>query len=548
MADIPRFNAQLTQLSVPRMVDYQKEQNETIYNALSDVSRQSQKLAEDMYLRGQQHKAEVQAAEDVKEKGKDYNLSELPTPYTMAQKAYNESAVNAFAAQYTVDTSLALTNLEYENQDNPQQFLAKAQSYIAGTSENIPEYLKASIVKPLEMNARSIYSTLLMKRVTKDKKANSDSFMINVDEQIRLALNIDDGDAQDEAIAQVITNINNGVASGNVTYEYASKKIGEVRMGVASKRLSDKFLLDAPTPDEIRKTIRMAMTGNTGILAFDSLSPEERMKATRDALDLIAFGQGYLGHVADNLMKEFTGSAAMEAFKEKKLTPEEFKPFSWGDGSLEKMTDEAINQKNEPTSTIIKQSQPVAIFALNSILQNGSLEQEDITKAYDDGLINGTDAFKLLSDLNGPLSINKKKDGYIEYKTNLDIELQDIKNDRDGIEQKNMKKEYIEKNMDAFLSKQERTDEEIMQASAEIQEKADKHFNKNNEYSKVHTPSWFKEKTGYDISAIESIVSSCIREGVLDKKQLGQKLLQLTGNNQDMANKIYSYYLAVKKR
>lgn len=541
MSNIPRFNARVSTVSIPKMVDYQVEQNKEIYDAVANTSQRTQQLAQEMYIRGQQHKAEVQAAEDVKEQGKDYNLSELPTPYTVAQKAYNDSAVNAYSAQYTVDTSLALTNLEYENADNPELFLSKAQSYISGTSENIPEYLKPSIVKPLEMNARSIYSTLLMKRVAKDKKANSDSFMINVDEEIRNALNIEDGEAQDEAIAQIITSIEDGVSSGNVTYEYASKKIKEVRMGIASKKLSDKFLLEAPTPDEIRKTIRMAMTGHTGILVFDSLEPEERMKATRDALDLIAFGQGYLGHVADNLMKEFTGSAAMEAFKENKLTPEEFKPLVWGNKSLEKMTDEAIKPKG-------KQSQPVVIKALNSVLQNGTLTQDDITKSYDEGLINGTDGFNLLNEMNSPLSINKQKDGYVEYKTNIDMELKDIKNDRDGVEQKNMKKEYIEKNMDAFLSKKERTDDEITLAASEIQEKANKAFNKDNEYSKVHTPSWFKEKTGYDISAIESIVSDCIRNGRLDTKQLGLRLLQLTGNDKDVANKIYSYYLAVKKR
>ena len=141
MPNIPQFDAQIQQIQVPSLRNFQEQQDEQIYKAIAEISDTSSKLARNMYIEEQKHKAKILGAENVKEQGSDFSLSNLPAPTTQAQAAYNESAINSFAAQYTVDTSLALTNLENENRDNPFRFLEKATSYINGTSSNIPEYL-----------------------------------------------------------------------------------------------------------------------------------------------------------------------------------------------------------------------------------------------------------------------------------------------------------------------------------------------------------------------------------------------------------------------
>lgn len=548
MVSIPRFEAQIGRISVPTMQNFQQEQNEQIYKAVASVANTASNIAEKLYSEQKMYEAQVQGAEDVKkakESGEEYNLSGLPTPYTQAQKAYNESAINSFAAQYTVDTSLALTNLEDENRDNPYEFLTKAQAYIDGASKDIPEYLKPSIVKPLEMNARSIYSSLLKHKIESNRKSSQASIMLNLDEMIRDALNTEDSAVQDEKIGQIVTIATNAAISTDISPDYAQKKIAEVRMGVASQRLTNQLLAGQNDPKKINAIINMAMSGNTKIMAFDTLSPQERADAIKTALGHISYAKGYLGQIAEQAGKYVINEAQLKMYNDlapkTELTPDVMKEISWGNKSFYNMMSDA------QTGGRLFSVQPV-IQDITEGIANGTVDENDIVKAFDGGYITGEDAIYSLNDLFSPLSKNKKKNSFINFKSNIDKQLFDRLNNIGMLSQKNMKKEYIEDNMDNFLSVGERTDEEISNYADIIEDKANKKFSKENEYKSIHTPEWFMENTGYNISAIGDAVAKATVNGVIDNKKLREILMEMTGNNQHLANSIYSMYKAVRNQ
>lgn len=547
MVGIPRFDAQIGRISVPTMQNFQQEQNEQIYKAVAGVANTSAKIAENLYSEQQKYNAQVQGAEDVKkaqERGEAYNLSKLPTPYTPAQKAYNESAINSFASQYTVDTSFALTNIEDENRDNPFAFLKKAQAYIDGASKDIPEHLKPSIVKPLEMNMRSIYSSLLKKKIESNRRSSQATTMIMLDELSRQAQNEEDPATQDNKIGQLVTLATNAAASGDVTGEYALKIIENTRKGVASQRLTQQ-LNETNDPAKINQIINMSMTGKTGIQAFDSLSPVERAEATRTALSDVSFAGGFLGQKAEMAGKYVVNKAQLDMYNgmapQTKLTPGVLKDISWGNKTFYKMMDDTQNE-------IFLEDNETVRNDIEYGVKNGTIGTEDVMKAYEGGYISGENAIVNLNALFSPLSTNKKTEAYNIFKTNLDSELKDMFNSI-GIKSKtNVKKKYIEENMDRFLSTGEKTQEEIGAYSDLLHEKADKRFSSQTEYESVYTPEWFKEKTGYSISAIENAVAEASASGQIDMKKLRSILLDMTGNDQHQANSIYSMYLAVKNQ
>ncbi len=548
MVGIPRFDAQLSRVSVPTMQNFQQDQNEQIYKAVAGVANTASNIATKLYEEQQKYNAQVQGAEDVKkaqEGGKEYKLSELPTPYTAAQKAYNESAVNAFAAQYTVDTSFALTNIEDENRDNPFEFLKKAQSYIDGASKDIPEHLKPSIVKPLEMNMRSIYSSLLKKKIESNRKASQATTMISLEELSRSAQNEEDASIQAEKIGQLVTIATNAASSGDITGEYATKIITNTRKGVASQRLTNQLLNNINDPAKINAVINMAMKGETGIEAFDTLSPIEKAEATKDALGHISYAKGYLGQVAEMAGKYEINKAQLDMYNslsgDEELTPEVMQEISWGNKNFYKMM---VDSQNNSYSASVE----AMIGDIEQGISNGSIESDDIMKAYDGGYITGGEAIFNLNQIFSPLSQNKKKSGYDIFKTNLDSELRDIMNGIGVVSKTNVKKKYIEDNMEKFLSTGDKTDQEILEYSDVLYEKANKRFSKDAEYESVYTPSWFKEKTGYSISVIENAVAEASVGGQLDMEKLRQILLDMTGNDEHQANSLYSMYMAVKNQ
>ena len=548
MAGIPRFETQVQQISIPSMKNFQEQQNESIYRSLASFAETTTNIAQDMYVKQKQYEAEVQGAEDVqkaKKAGENFDLSSLPAPITQAQRIYNESAINAYAAQFNVDNSLALSNLKEQNSDNPDMFLSKAQSYIGGVSSTIPDHLKASIVKPIEKEAISIYNTLLNKKATETKKANEDMIKISIKELAREAANEDDPELQDQKIANVMAISTNAVATGQMTADAFDKEMTELRKNVATKRLSQKFLSEKLTPKQMQQTINKAMLGDVGILAFNSLSPDERAEAVKNALDKIGYTQRYLGEVAESKQKYVMAESMIKSFdkivSDKNLTEDDMKKISWGNSTLKKM---AVEQRSD----VKKVSVPKMITDMNAKVQDSTLTEEQIIKAYDEGYIDSKDAQIKLNEVISPLFVNKKKEGYKNVVDDLNIQMPDVKNEIGEISQKNNKKDYILKNLDAYLSTAERTDEEIRLYAEQLQEKANKNFKTEKEYTKLYTPSWFKEKTGYNLSAIDDVVARSTINGNVDMKKLRSELLKLTGNNKDIVNKIYSFYKAVKEQ
>lgn len=548
MVGIPSFDAQISRISVPSIQNFQEGQNEQIYKAVAGIANSSAKVAEELYSNQQMHKAKVQGAEDfenAKKEGKEFKLNELPTPVTKAQAAYNESAINSFAAQYTVDTSFALTNIEDENRDNPFGFLDKAQAYINGASKDIPDYLKPQIVKPLEMNMRSIYSSLLKKKIESNRRTSQALTMINIDELVRDADNTEDPVVQDQKIGNIFTIVKNAAATGDISGEYAIKKIKEVRQGVASQRLTNQLLTNNNDPKTINTVIAMAMQGKTGIEAFDTLSPEERADSIKTALGHISYAKGYLGQVAEMAGKYAVNQAQLDMYNnlapKTQITPDILKDLSWGNKTFYNIMSDAQNDtpafENETFYSDVE-----------SGVKNGTIGEKQIIDAYEGGYISGKDAIVNLNVLFSPLSVNKKTEAYNTFKTNLDSELKDMFNGIGMKSKTNVKKKYIEENMDNFLSTGEKTPEEISAYSDVLHEKANKRFTSQTEYEPVYTPEWFKEKTGYSISAIENAVAEASVSGQIDMKKLRSILLDMTGNDQHQANSIYSMYLAVKNQ
>ena len=127
-----------------------------------------------------------------------------------------------------------------------------------------------------------------------------------------------------------------------------------------------------------------------------------------------------------------------------KLTPGVLKDISWGNKTLYKMMDDAQNgfflEDNETVRNDIEYG-----------VKNGTIGTEDVMKAYEGGYISGENAIVNLNAIFSPLSTNKKTEAYNIFKTNLDSELKDMFNSI-GIKSKtNVKKQYIEENMDRFF-------------------------------------------------------------------------------------------------
>ena len=175
MAGIPRFEAQVSRVSIPTMQNFQQEQNEQIYKAVAGVADTTAKIAENLYSAQKIHEATVEGGKATKET----DLSQLPTPLTRAQEAYNNAAIASFYSDFSVDAERTINVSAFNNEDNPAQFLVETDAYINGVAQNIPEHLRKQVLRPIQMVRESKYDTLLKHKTAKDGKESTERFKFN---------------------------------------------------------------------------------------------------------------------------------------------------------------------------------------------------------------------------------------------------------------------------------------------------------------------------------------------------------------------------------
>lgn len=541
MVNVPEYNPNITQVNIPSMRDFQDTQREYTYETISNISKKATAFAEEAYTLEQKYKAEIQGAKDVEElqkEGKKVKLETLPTPSTQEQEIYNKSAINAFNSQFVVDTSIEISNLENQNRKNPYKFLEEAKAYIAGTTKDIPEHLKTSIVSPLESRIASTYDSLLKQKVKRDNDNNDNLTRFNIGNLARIVSNIENPVEQNEIMGELYTTVRNSVAVGSITPEYGEKIMLDTRKGIATQRLGIA-LQNSSSPEDFNKQVKIALSNKTGIVMYDTLSPVERYDAVEEALKKTTYQNTISAQLAEDAMKKSLGEAMLKSqwknLATGNLTEEQIEEYAWNPIQKKALKDSISNNRSQSVSYINDY--------INSQLENGILTSDKLDGLYENGYINGKDYANSLSAIYSPISQNAKSPVFKSMKDNIDRLYPDVYNSKGQLEEINLTKDIFNKQFNSVLSTREMSDDEILTAGNNIIKDVEK--TTKNKMVPMHTPKTFKEKTGIDISIIDKIVRDATRGGRPDYQKIKKELKSIFGESTDV-NVIFSLWRAVR--
>jgi len=539
MVGIPRFDAQIGRISVPTMQNFQQEQNEQIYKAVAGVANTTAKIAEDLYSAQKIHEATVEGGKATKET----DLSQLPTPLTKAQEAYNNSAIASFYSDFSVDAERKINVSAFNNEDNPAQFLVETDAYINGIAKNIPDHLRKQVLRPIQMVREAKYDTLLKHKTERNRSGSIETFKFNMWRKRKNAnLIASDADLDNylaDAEATAATFLSIGGRS-----EDAMKYLNDSYEDGLNRYLSQYYMKEKISPTEFKNFYKDIQLGKTGIRALDMMPPERRISIGLKAFDDLNKSENILSE------KNFTMTSNKEAEMNlnylSKRSDEEFsyENPAYGVGYVNQNIIAAQKNIQNGTQTISK------IGNIDSVTEDakyGRISFDDLIELKKIGSVGDEDFLQLSEIVLGYKSKNRKLPEFTAAR-NLIISSNPNKEDEYGqIIATNEKQAFLLKKLDRFADQRELSGVEITEYVNSIISEANNSFKGESAYKDNFTRDKFYSMFSVKYEDINSIASKYIIGNQISKSKIKKAVIEKYKVSSSKANALLSYWLNLRK-
>jgi len=543
MVGIPRFDAQIGRISVPTMQNFQQEQNEQIYKAVAGVANTTAKIAEDLYSAQKIHEATVEGGKATKET----DLSQLPTPLTRAQEAYNNAAVASFYSDFSVDAERKINVSAFKNKDNPSRFLVETDAYINGIAQNIPDHLRKQVLRPIQMVRESKYDTLLKHRIAKNQRDSLETFQFNMWKQRKNANFITNEKDLDNYLAQAETTAETLIGLGGSS-EDAIKYLKESTTDGLNRYLSGYFFKEVLDPEDFQQFFKKVEVGTTGIKALDDLPPSERTVLAQKAFDDWNRAENRLAE------KNFTMASNDEA----RTNIEILNTIAKANGAVPDKTNPAFEAAKARVSKPIADAieniqddnarQSVANYGQNALnlALNGIINQTDLDAMKDLQIIGDEDYLKAAYSLNSFSAKNRQTQEYKQAIQSITTANKDMVYGNNIIAE-NKKRAFLIEKLNAFVDKGELTGDEITAYVMQIQKEADSLFSNGSEYDKKFTQEGFRKLFGVEYDKINEIGKKFIYGKSINRHKFKQEVMKKYNATSPRADALLTYWDNIRK-
>lgn len=462
MPNIPQFDAQIQQIQVPSLRNFQEEQEQEIYKSVAEVSQRATNVAENLYAAQQMDLAERKGREFTKED----SIENLPTAYTNAQKAYNNAAISAYTVDVNTELTKSIERLAYENRENPTKFRSLAYADLNGKTKNAGIYTK-KIQEPFVRKIESEYYSILSRVTEKNLASQKDLAYYQIYQRIQQLGKKQGADRRiDEAL--ITADIEKLVSSGVFSAD-AAIKLGQQ---VASVEIGDRVTQYLATTDPEKRAILYSklLTGNTGDPFVDKLTTSERLNSIAGYFEPLNKQAEFERTAGEKQLKFYTSVKIQELVNNNPEIMAANPTISYASGGYDN------DLAKEMLSGVI----------------TSSLAEEKLTSDYSNGIIAKEDYVANLKSLSN------------NYKTNIDNQyvnkrinaiLEDNKNITDSngqILEENRKRDYIVNQVNEKLHERVYNNDEINDLFTQITKEANSIYNDKNTYNPRYSQLTFK--------------------------------------------------------
>lgn len=562
MAGIPRFEAQVSRVSIPTMQNFQQEQNEQIYRAVAGVSDTTAKIAENLYSAQKIHEATVEGGKATKET----DLSQLPTPLTRAQEAYNNAAIASFYSDFSVDAERTINVSAFNNEDNPAQFLVETDAYINGIAQNIPDYLRKQVLRPIEMVRESKYDTLLKHKNVKNKKESTERFKFN-GYRLKENANFIRNDADlDLYLANGLTYAEQGISIG-ASADDMQKFLRDYQESGVIRYLSKYYLKEKINPREYKQFYGDAVLGKSGIKALDMMPPDRRMDVIKNAFNDLNETEGFIASKSMTITSNQEANINLKTAKKmSKEIDSNYNPaYIAGEANVNKYSVEADETRNEVYNS--GYTKPQLIEAQKNIdsgktvetipeyrgkileaAKSGHLTAENLDELKDSNIVGDEEYIKAYSVLDSFIVKNRQLPEYIQAYNNIINAYPDQYSESGELVAKNTKQEQMISKLNEFVDSREVSGDEINEFMNIATQSTNSMVKDNSEYEKQFTQEKFYKLFGIKYSDVDALSMQYRNKNAVNRHKMHDAIMQKYKVNSSRANAICTYWNHIWKQ
>ena len=469
---IPTYKANVGQYNVPSMNNSgEQANNNLIFEGLARFNSSITKAAVSMYEMEKEEEAKKAGAEAGSQK--DFDPSTLPTAATKAQKAYNDAAIKHYANTFNLETSKAIEQLAFENDDNAAKFLTDTDSYLQGVSKNMPAHLKDTILYPLQVKAQAEYSTILRRQASKQEKFINEQTYYNLKTSARKFANMDFSTNDQKVLDQ-----NNMAFAGyeeyvksqvgvTITAEQGIAFMNEAVKGAAYSIVYNTFKDKDLSEEGASEFIDNFIHGESDNKYLKMLSPQEKSELLNYSFDQI----GRLDNEERRVraIKEEKASLAIDTMKTRFLdevyqNPENAREIMHKYRNDTYKLGITTQQKKDIMSFFADDQVKTSAYAkadLDAKAANGELTLNDLTYYRSSSELSFQDFVTYSQSMKKPLALNKKTDAWSFIQQDINARYS-TRNDM-GFVEPNEKGVYINRRMTSFMMNKLHSEDELME-------------------------------------------------------------------------------------
>lgn len=501
---IPRFTAQIGQIQIPSMKNYQAEQNQSIAESLA-------KFGSDLMTGAMRAK---------KDKDSRYNelLQEGKTlsgkDDTVEAKKNEELMKDSYDASFYNDALTNLGEIAKNNEDNPAEVELQSNAYIDGVVSEMPEMQQKEVRKSLSVLKDSYSKQSLSAYNERQVSGAKDDIAGNMSQARELALDASRNGAPEEiqmvSSMNYVQNVHKAKEAGEITDVQEVKLIEAFGQDIIVNHLGDILAQPDITPEQQLAWVRKFIDGKTGDEFIDTImSPTERADAVNKAIANMHHLESF--KESQKKQKEAASADAFNALYVRNSQLASISNDFYMHQNLENQliraaqTPEQMNLARNFVGTIGKPTNTFAKIEMDKALQSGVLTEEAVNSALNARVLSAEDYAKYMDALKQPLAINKKKDA-------IQVALAQARKSYGytPFGQNNAYDAFMA-NLDAKLADSLMTNQELQRAAKESFEETDKLYPKaaNKTVKKIED---FNQKFGIGVDAVTNEVEVKSRE------------------------------------
>ena len=562
MANIPRFNAQISQISVPTLQNYQQNQNEQIYKTVANIADKTATMAEKFYSAQKIEEATIEGGKATKET----NLKNLPTPLTKAQEAYNNAAIASFYSDFSVDAERVINVSAFNNEDNPNQFLIETDAYINGIAENIPDHLRKQVLRPIQMVRESKYDTLLKHKTTKNGKESIERYKFNgyrLKENANLIGNDKDLDLY---LAKGVSYAEGGISIGS-SAEDMQKFLRDYQEAGVIRYLSKYYLKEKINPQEYKKFYKDAVNGTTKIEALDIMPPDRRMDVIKKAFNDLNETENFLSSKSMTITSNQEAERNLKTAESlSKQIDSDYNPaYIAGEANTNKYSSEADETREQVYNS--GYTKPQLIEAQKNIdsgkttetmpeyngkildaAKRGLLTADDLDELKDKNIVGDNEYIKAYAVLGSYIVKNRSLQEYKDAMNQIIKSYPNQYSETGEIIAVNTKREQMIEKLNSFVDSRPVTGPEIAEFIKLSTTNTNSMVKENSEYEKQFTIDKFYNLFGIKFSDVDSLSQKYRSGNAVNRHKMHEAVMKQYNVNSSRANAICTYWDHIRKQ